>query len=116
MNFVYAFLIGGIICCIGELIIDVLNLTPSHTTSLLVMLGGLLYPTKIYEKLIELGNAGALLPITSFGNSMVKASVEGLETSGFLGIFTNLFSTTSAGISFAIAISFFFALLIKPRG
>lgn len=115
MNYLFAFLIGGFICAIGELIIDVLNLTPAHATTLLVCLGGILYPTKIYDKLIKLGNAGALLPITSFGNSMTKSAVLGLKEEGFIGIFNNLFKSTSAGISFAIIISFMFAIIIRPK-
>ena len=70
MTFVFAFIVGGIICVIGQLLMDVGNLTPGHTLSTLVVLGAILDGMGLYEPLINFAGAGATVPITSFGNSL----------------------------------------------
>lgn len=116
MIFIYAFLVGGLICVLGQFLMDKFKLLPIHITSLFVFLGAVLEIGHIYDKLITFAGAGASLPISSFGHSLVHSALsEALET-GYLGLLTGMFSTTSNGITSAILFSFLVALIFKPRG
>lgn len=115
MIFLCAFMIGGGICALGELIKCLLKWTTGHITVLFVSLGTLLDFNHFYEKLIDIGGAGALLPITSFGHSLSHASFEKAQQVGFIGIFTGMFDKTSGGIAFTIFIAVIIALLFKPK-
>src|SRR6476659_94931 len=100
--FFWAFVIGGLICVIGQLLFDVALLTPGHTLSLLVVIGAVLDGFGLYEPLVDFAGAGATIPITSFGNSLVHGALEDLQQDGWIGIITGIFEVTSAGISSAI--------------
>ena len=115
MIFIYAFLVGGIICAIGQMILDIFKLTPGHITALFVMLGVLLDFFNFYDRLIEFAGAGALLPITSFGHSLVHAALEASKESGILGIFSGMFDKTAAGITLAIVLSVIIGIVFKPK-
>ncbi|CAG7639952.1 hypothetical protein PAESOLCIP111_04086 [Paenibacillus solanacearum] len=121
MQFFWAFVVGGAICVVGQLLMDVLRLTPAHTMSTLVVAGavidGIVIGNKsLYERFIEFAGAGATVPITSFGNSLVHGALAELKTNGAIGIITGIFEVTSAGISAAIIFSFLAALVFKPQG
>jgi stage V sporulation protein AE len=116
MTFVWAFIIGGAICVLGQLLMDVGKLTPAHTMSSLVVLGAVVDGLGWYDPFIRFAGAGATVPITSFGNALVHGAVTKLHEDGWIGIVTNIFDVTSAGISAAIVFSFFAALLFKPKG
>ncbi|ADU30078.1 stage V sporulation protein AE [Evansella cellulosilytica] len=116
MIFVYAFIVGGIICVIGQVLMDIFKLTPAHTMSTLVVAGAILDGVGLYEPLINLAGAGATVPITSFGNSLVHGAMAEAEQHGIIGIITGIFEVTSAGISAAIIFSFLAALVFKPKG
>lgn len=116
MDFFWAFVIGGLICVFGQILFDVFRLTPAHTMSLLVVLGAIAGGLGLYEPFIQFAGAGATVPITSFGNSLVQGALQELKTNGIVGVITGIFEVTSAGISAAIIFSFFAALLFKPRG
>ncbi|MDG5787657.1 stage V sporulation protein AE [Evansella sp. AB-P1] len=116
MAFVWAFIVGGIICVIGQLLMDVMKLTPGHTMSTLVVSGAILDGLGLYEPLIDFAGAGATVPITSFGNSLVHGALAEAEQHGMIGIMTGIFEVTSAGISAAIIFSFLAALIFKPKG
>jgi len=115
MNYLYAFLFCGSICLIGELILDNTKLTPGHITSIFVVVGACLSFLGIYPKLNEIFGIVSSLPITSFGNLLYQACLEGYNTKGVLGMFTNLFSTTSLGIGSAIIFAFLITLFCKPK-
>ncbi len=115
MIYLYAFLVGGLICGIAEIIMNVFKLTVGHMTSMFVCIGTLLDFGNFYDKLIDVAGAGALLPITSFGHSLVHASLEGARESGLIGLFTGLYSKTSAGIGFTILLAVIIALFFKPK-
>ena len=115
MIYLYAFLIGGLICGIAELIMNTFKLTVGHMTTLFVCIGAVLDFGNFYDKLIEVAGAGALLPITSFGHSLVHASLDAARESGFIGLFTGLYGKTSTGIGFTILLSVIIALLFKPK-
>lgn len=116
MSYVWAFVVGGVICVIGQLMMDGLKLTPAHTTSILVVVGAILGGLGWYEPLIDFAGAGATVPITSFGNALVHGAIAEAERHGLVGVVTGIFEVTSAGISSAIIFGFLMALIFKPRG
>lgn len=116
MIFVWAFIVGGIICVIGQLLFDVAKLTPAHTLTLLVVVGAILDGVGLYEPLINFAGAGATVPITSFGNSLVHGAMAEAEEHGLIGIVTGIFEVTSSGISAAIIFGVIGALVFKPKG
>jgi len=113
---IWAFIIGGSICVIGQLMLDGLKLTPAHTTSTLVVVGAILGGLGLYEPLVKFAGAGATVPISSFGNSLVKGALQEFESSGPIGVLTGIFHITSGGISAAIIFGFIGALVFKPKG
>lgn len=112
----WAFVVGGLICVSGQLLMDVGKYTPAHTMSILVVTGAILDGFGLYEPLIDFAGAGATVPITSFGNALVHGALAEAETTGIVGILTGIFEVTSAGISAAIIFGFMAALLFKPKG
>lgn len=116
MIFFWAFVVGGIICVIGQLLMDVMKLTPAHTMSALVVSGAVLDGIGLYEPLIDFAGAGATIPITSFGNALVHGAMAEAERHGLVGVITGIFEVTSAGISAAIIFGFIAALIFKPKG
>ncbi|MDE7264449.1 MAG: SpoVA/SpoVAEb family sporulation membrane protein [Anaeroplasmataceae bacterium] len=115
MIYLYAFLIGGAICGLAEIIKDVFKLTVGHMTVLFVCLGTILDIGGFYDRLLDLAGAGAALPITNFGHSLVHASLEKAHEIGYIGIFTGIYEKTSAGIAFTIFISVLIALIFRPK-
>ena len=116
MIFFWAFVVGGIICVIGQIMFDVFKLSPAHTLTTLVVAGAILDGLGLYEPLIDFAGAGATVPITSFGNSLVHGAMAEAEEHGLIGVVTGMFEVTSAGISAAIIFGVIGALLFKPKG
>jgi stage V sporulation protein AE len=116
LTFLWAFLVGGFICLIGQFLMDVVKLTPAHTMSTLVVAGSLLDGFGLYDPLIKFAGAGASVPITSFGNALVHGAMAEAEKHGIIGVLTGIFEVTSAGISAAIVFGFLVALLFRPHG
>lgn len=114
--FFWAFVVGGLICVIGQILLDVFKLTPAHTLTILVVTGAILDGFGLYEPLIDFAGAGATIPITSFGNSLVHGAMQEAEKHGIVGVLTGMFEVTSAGISAAIVFGFLGALLFRPKG
>jgi stage V sporulation protein AE len=114
--FFWAFVVGGIICVIGQLMMDVGKLTPGHTLSILVVAGAVLDGFNLYEPLINFAGAGATIPITSFGNSLVHGALLEAKQHGLVGVLTGMFEVTSSGISAAIIFGFIGALIFRPKG
>ncbi|OIK11172.1 stage V sporulation protein AE [Bacillus sp. MUM 116] len=114
--FFWAFVVGGIICVIGQLLFDVAKLTPGHTLSILVCAGAVLDGFGLYEPLVDFAGAGATIPITSFGNSLVHGALQEAKIHGLVGVLTGMFEVTSSGISAAIIFGFIGALIFRPKG
>ncbi|MBO8178126.1 stage V sporulation protein AE [Aeribacillus pallidus] len=114
--FFWAFVVGGLICVIGQLLFDVVKFTPGHTLSTLVVIGAILEGFGLYEPLIDFAGAGATIPITSFGNALVHGAMQEAEKHGLVGVLTGMFEVTSSGISAAIIFAFIGALIFKPKG
>lgn len=100
----------------GQILMDVFKLTPAHTMCTLVVTGAILGGLGLYEPLVKFAGAGASVPISSFGNSLVKGALQEAEKNGIIGVLTGIFEVTSAGISSAIIFGFIGALLFKPKG
>lgn len=115
-KFIWAFIVGGGICVIGQIMMDVFKLTPAHTTSTLVVVGSILGGLGLYDPLIKFAGAGASVPIMSFGNALVKGALSEAENTGIIGVLTGIFEITSAGISAAIIFGFLAALVFRPKG
>ncbi len=116
MDFVWAFVIGGAICVLGQLMMDIGKLTPAHTMSALVVIGAIVDGLGLYDPLVKFAGAGATVPITSFGNALVHGALTELNEHGWIGIITGIFTITSAGISAAIIFSFLAAIATRPKG
>lgn len=116
MVFLWSFLVGGTICVIGQIMFDVFKLTPGHTLSALVVAGAVLNGFGLYEPLIDFAGAGATVPITSFGNSLVHGAMAEAEKHGLIGVVTGMFEITSSGISAAIIFGVIGAIFFKPKG
>ena len=114
--FFWSFVIGGLICVFGQLMFDIVKLTPGHTMSLLVVIGAVLDGFGLYEPLIDFAGAGATIPITSFGNALVHGALQEAEQHGLVGVLTGMFEITSSGISAAVIFGFIGALIFKPKG
>lgn len=116
MIFLWAFLVGGLICAIGQTMFDVFKLTPAHTLSILVAVGAVMDGFGLYEPLINFAGAGMTVPITSFGNSLVHGAMAEAEKHGIIGVITGMFEVTSSGISAAIIFGVIGAIFFKPKG
>lgn len=116
MIYIFAFIIGGGICLFGQFLMDVVKLTPAHTVSTLVVIGAVLGGLNLYDPLVQFAGAGASVPITSFGNALVKGAIAEGQTHGLIGVLTGIFEITSAGISAAIVFAFLVSVLFKPKG
>lgn len=115
IQFIIAFLIGGFICAVGQLLIDGLKWTPAQMLATLVVLGAVLDGFGLYEPLIDLAGAGATIPITSFGNSLTHGAMAEAEKHGWIGVLTGMFEVTSSGISAAIVFGFIGAVIFKSK-
>ncbi len=115
-KFIWAFVIGGAICVIGQLLMDGLKLTPAHTMCTLVVAGSILGGLGLYDKLVKFAGAGATVPISSFGNQLVKGALQEAKRSGLVGVLTGIFEITSAGVSSAIIFGFAASLVFRPKG
>lgn len=115
MIYLYSFIFCGFICLIGQLILDNTKLTPGHVTALFVIIGAFLDILGIYDTCIEIFGGGALVPITSFGHSLIHGALDSALTNGIMGLSIGMFSLTSAGIISAIVFAFFFSLIFKPK-
>lgn len=115
MLLINSFLFCGFICLISQLILDNTKLTPGHITSILVVVGAFLDSFSLYDKIILKVGGGALVPITSFGHSLVHGALQKANSLGIIGIIAGMFDLTAAGITSAIIFSFIFALIFKPK-
>jgi stage V sporulation protein AE len=115
MMYLKAFLVGGLICLIAQLILDNTKLSPGHVLSGFTVAGGALGGLGIYDRLVEFAGAGATVPISSFGNALVKGALQEANQHGLIGVLTGMFEVTSAGIAAAIVFAFLTAVTFNPK-
>jgi stage V sporulation protein AE len=115
MDYVKAFLIGGALCLIGQILIDKTKLTPARILVSYVVIGVLLGAIGVYEPLIEFAGAGAAVPLTGFGNTIAKGVREAIQKDGFLGIFTGGLKASAGGITAAVVAGLLASFLFKAK-
>ena len=115
MDYVKAFLVGGGICLIAQLLIDYTKLTPAKILVGFVVLGVILGGIGIYEPLVEFAGAGASVPLLGFGNTLAKGVREAVKESGFLGVLTGGLKATAGGITTAVVAGLIVSLIFKSK-
>ena len=110
-----AFLVGGAICVIGQILIDKTKMTPARILVSFVVAGVILGAVGVYEKIVEFGGAGATVPIVGFGNTLAQGVIKGIEKDGLLGIFTGGTSAAAGGIAASIFFGFIIAMIFNPK-
>ena len=110
-----AFVVGGFICAVGQILIDRTKLTPARILTSYVVAGVILGASGVYEPLVKWAGAGATVPLLGFGNTLAKGVRSAVKTQGFLGAFTGGFTAASAGICAAVFFGIIVALLCKPK-
>ena len=110
-----AFIVGGLICVVGQILIDKAKLTPARILVLFVTLGVALTAVGVYGPLVDFAGAGATVPLTGFGYTMAKGVVKAIQEQGFLGILTGGVSAAAAGIAAAVFFGYLAALISKPE-
>ncbi len=115
MEYLNAFLCGGILCAIGQLLIDKTKLTPARILVLYVCSGVILGGLGIYKHIVEWGGAGATVPLTGFGYALAQGVYKAVDELGIAGAFSGGITATAAGITAAIFFGFLVALIFKPK-
>ena len=115
MEYVKAFAVGGGLCLIGQLLIDLTRLTPAKILVSYVVAGVLLGALGLYQPLVDFAGAGATVPLTGFGNTLAKGVREAIAEDGFIGIFTGGLKSTAGGITTAIVAGLLVSILFKPK-
>ena len=115
MDFLKAFIIGGLICVVGQILIDKTKLTPARILVTFVVLGVFLQLIQVYQPLVDFAGAGATVPLTGFGYNLCKGVEKAVSEKGFLGIFTGGFTASAAGISAALVFGFLVSIIFRSK-
>ena len=109
------FVVGGLICVIGQILIDKTKLTPARILVIFVTLGAILGGLGIYQYLVDFAGAGATVPLTGFGYNLAKGAIEGIEQYGLIGAFTGGVKAAAGGIAAAVFFGYIASLISKPK-
>lgn len=115
MMYIKVFVVGGLLCVIGQLLMDYTNITPAKILVLYVTSGVVLSAIGIYGPLVEFAGAGATVPLTGFGYSLYKGTYEAVQKSGLIGAFTGGASATAGGVVAAVAFGYLYAALFRSK-
>lgn len=115
MDYLKAFLIGGILCLIGQILIDKTKLTPARILVSYVVIGVILGGIGVYQRLVEFAGAGATVPLTGFGHLLAKGVRDTIDKDGFIGIFTGGLQSSAGGITAAIVAALVVSLIFKAK-
>ena len=115
MEFIKAFIFGGLLCAIGQILVDKTKLTPARILVGYVVAGVILGAVGLYKPFAEFAGAGATVPLTGFGYTLFKGVKEAVDTDGFIGILIGGLKATAGGISAAIVFGLLASLLFKPK-
>ena len=110
-DFLWAYIVGGLICVIGQILIDKTKLTPARILVIYVTTGAILGGIGIYQYLVDFAGAGATVPITGFGRSLAKGAIQGVKERGILGVFTGGLTATAGGIAAAVFFGYIASLI-----
>ena len=115
MEYVNAFLCGGLLCAVGQIILDKTALTPARILTGYVVAGVLLQAVGVYQYVVDWGGAGATVPLTGFGYSLAKGVARAVAEKGLLGVITGGLTATSGGIAAAVVFGLLMAILCRPK-
>ena len=115
MDYLWCFLCGGLLCAVGQVLIDLTKLTPARILSGYVVAGVILQAVGVYQPLVDWAGAGATVPLTGFGYSLAKGVAKAVEERGLLGVLTGGLTATAGGIAAAVVFALIMALLCKPK-
>lgn len=113
--YIKAFLVGGLLCLVGQVLIDYTKLTPARILTIYVVAGVALSAIGLYQPLVDWAGAGASVPLTGFGHALAKGIREAVEEKGLLGVFTGGFTAAAAGLCAAVFFGLLVALVFKPK-
>ena len=114
MDYLWCFLCGGLLCLIGQVLIDLTKLTPARILTGYVVAGVILQALGLYQPLVDWGGAGATVPLTGFGHALAKGVSKAVAEKGWLGVFTGGLTATAGGIAAAVVFGVLMALIFKP--
>ena len=115
MDYLWCFLCGGLLCAVGQVLIDLTKLTPARILTGYVVAGVILQAVGLYQPLVDWAGAGATVPLTGFGYSLAKGVAKAVEEKGLLGVLTGGLTATAGGIAAAVVFALIMALLCKPK-
>ena len=115
MDYLWCFLCGGLLCAVGQVLIDLTKLTPARILTGYVVAGVILQALGLYQPLVDWGGAGATVPLTGFGYSLAKGVAKAVGEQGLLGVLTGGLTATAGGIAAAVVFALIMALLCKPK-
>lgn len=115
MNYIMAFLVGGIICVIGQILMDTTKLTPARILVAFVTIGVILGALGIYQSIVDIGKAGATIPLPGFGYTLAKSTISEIDKVGFIGVFTGATKGAAGGITAAIVFGYLMSLIFNPK-
>ena len=115
LMYIKAFLVGGLLCLVGQVLIDYTKLTPARILTIYVVAGVALSAIGLYQPLVDWAGAGASVPLTGFGHTLAKGIRQAVAEKGLLGVFTGGFSAAAAGLCAAVFFGLLVALVFKPR-
>jgi stage V sporulation protein AE len=115
LEYLKAFAVGGLLCAVGQLLIDRTKLTPARILTIFVVAGVVLGALGVYQPLVDWAGAGATVPLTGFGNALARGVKKAVAESGLLGAFTGGFTAAAGGIAAAIFFGYLTAVIFKPR-
>jgi stage V sporulation protein AE len=117
-NIIPAFVVGGLICVLGQLLMDLTkaNITPAHVLVTFVTGGVVLGGLGLYEPLVRIGGAGATVPLSGFGYTLAKGAIEGAQSTGLLGAFSGGIQAAAVGIAAALFFGYLVAVVFNPKG
>lgn len=115
MDYVKAFIVGGIICAIGQILIDKTKLTPARILVMYVCIGAFMELFNLYKPIIDFAGAGASVPLTGFGSVLTDGVKKAVDEKGFLGVLTGGLSASAAGISAALVFGFLVSVIFKSK-
>ncbi len=115
MDYLWCFLCGGLLCAVGQVLIDLTKLTPARILSGYVVAGVILQAVGVYQPLVDWAGAGATVPLTGFGYSLARGVAKAVEEKGLLGVLAGGLTATAGGIAAAVVFGLIMALLCKPK-
>lgn len=115
MPLLKCFIVGGLICIVGQILIDKTKLTPARILVIFVTTGAILGGLGIYQYLVDFAGAGATVPLTGFGYNLAKGAIEGVKEMGIIGAFTGGVKAAAGGIAAAIFFGYLASLISKPK-